>query len=201
MSRALIASLLITTLALFPSASVSAQTAEGCQPGEAPHFTFGFADLHAQIGDAMGDPVTCEFSDPNGTGDVHQRTTTGLAFWRKTTNTPTFTNGFEHWANTPNGWVTWTGASVDPPGTAGGQPPSGGTPYPDIVVQSFRQGCEGQNPDDGRKAACSCAINKIQAQYALADFLNLSAQIVQQGTLPQELTTLVLQCVLEQLGG
>jgi hypothetical protein len=203
MSRAVIASFLVAALALFPASSVAAQTAQGCQPGEVPHFTFGFADLKAEIGDAMGDPVTCEFSDPTGTGDVHQRTTTGLAFWRNSTNTPTFTNGFDHWANTPDGWVTWTGASVDPPISAVASPvPTGNAqPYPDFVVQSFMFGCEGQNPDDGRTAACGCAINKIQTTYTLTDFLNISTQIAQQGTLPQELTNIVLQCVLDQLTG
>jgi hypothetical protein len=203
MSRAVIASVLIVALALFPSQSVSAQTEQGCQAGEAPHFRFGFADLKTHIGDPMGEPITCEFSDPQGTGDVHQRTTTGLAFWRKSTNTPTFTDGFDHWANTPGGWTTWTGASVDPPGVASTTPAAsgGGAPYPEFVVQSFIQGCEGLNPDNQRKAACGCAINKIQASYSLADFLNFSAQIVQQGTLPQDLTTIVLQCVLQDLTG
>jgi hypothetical protein len=204
MSRAVVTTILIAVVALFPAQATAAQTAQGCQAGEAPHFLFGFADLKMQVGAAMGEPVTCEFSDPNGTGDVHQRTTTGLAFWRKSTNTPTFTNGFDHWANTPGGWVTWTGASVDPPATAGAPAAttaSGGTPYPDVVVQGFRMGCEGQNADIGRRAACGCAIGKIQATYSLADFLNLSAQIVQQGSLPQDLTSIVLQCVLEQLTG
>jgi uncharacterized protein len=64
----------------------------------------------------MGHPTTCEFSDPDGSGDVHQETSKGLAFWRKSTNTPTFTNGFQHWALTPQGLVTWVGNSIDPPG-------------------------------------------------------------------------------------
>ena len=51
----------------------------------------------------------------SGTGDMHQQTTKGLAFWRKGTNTATFTNGSEHWGNTPRGWVEWSGTSVDPP--------------------------------------------------------------------------------------
>src|SRR5262249_36337290 len=59
-----------------------------------------------------------EFADPNGTGDVHQTTTTGLAFWRKSTNTPTFTNGWEHWAHSSRGWLCWTGQSIDPTGDA-----------------------------------------------------------------------------------
>ena len=101
-----------------PVTSTAARPARGCGPGVAPHFVFGFADLKAQLGDAMGDPISCEFPDPNGTGDVHQQTTRGLAFWRKSTNTPTFTNGFEHWGHTPAGWVSWQGASIDPPRAA-----------------------------------------------------------------------------------
>jgi Pentapeptide repeats (8 copies) len=41
-----------------------------CAPGQAPQYVFGFADPKARIGDAMADPVTCEFPDPNGTGDI-----------------------------------------------------------------------------------------------------------------------------------
>ncbi len=97
------------------AARVAAQTAETqCAPGQSPQFVLGFADMQAMLGETMGQPTTCEFPDPNGTGDVHQQTSTGLAFWRKSTNTPTFTNGAEHWANTPTGWVYWTGTSIDP---------------------------------------------------------------------------------------
>jgi hypothetical protein len=91
------------------------QTGNRCAIGSVPGFTFGFATLKARLGDAMGEPVTCEFADPNGTGDVHQQTTKGLAFWRKGTNTPTFTNGSQHWGYTPAGWVEWNGTSIDPP--------------------------------------------------------------------------------------
>jgi hypothetical protein len=103
-------------MALLPGWA-SAQGTE-CPAGQAPHYVFGFADLSAFIGAEMGQPLTCEFADPNGTGDIHQRTTNGLAFWRKSTNTPTFTDGFDHWGHTPAGWVHWTGASIDPPPTA-----------------------------------------------------------------------------------
>src|SRR4051794_202477 len=97
---------------LLPATAQSVDT--HCSAGQTPQFVLGFADMKAMLGEAMGQPVTCEFPDPNGTGDVHQQTTTGLAFWRKTTNTPTFTNGSEHWANAPSGWVYWTGSSIDP---------------------------------------------------------------------------------------
>jgi uncharacterized protein len=96
-------------------ASALASTANRCAAGQTPHFVFGFADLHTRLGDQMGQAVTCEFPDPKGTGDVHQQTLNGLAFWRKSTNTPTFTNGDDHWAQTSGGFVHWTGSSIDPP--------------------------------------------------------------------------------------
>lgn len=108
-------------LLLIPAGAQAAPTF--CSPGRVPQFVFGFADLRTMLGDVMGQPATCEFPDPNGTGDVHQRTTSGLAFWRKDTNTPTFTNGSEHWASTPAGWVYWTGTSIDPVADAQPWPP------------------------------------------------------------------------------
>jgi hypothetical protein len=113
------------SLSLVP-VTISAQSATSCAPGQTPRYVFGFANLKAAMGAPMGEPTTCEFADPNGTGDVHQRTSTGLAFWRKSTNTPTFTNGFTHWALTNEGLVAWTGDSIDPPGTV--LPPATATP-------------------------------------------------------------------------
>ncbi|MDQ3811395.1 MAG: hypothetical protein M3336_14000, partial [Chloroflexota bacterium] len=86
-----------------------------CPAGAIPRLTFGFADLKARLGEVMGEPLTCEFADPSGSGDMHQQTTRGLAFWRKSTNTPTFTNGTDYWARTAAGWLEWQGASIDPP--------------------------------------------------------------------------------------
>lgn len=106
--------LLVATALLASPFPAAAQQQTFCGPGQAPRYVFGFADLKEQLGEAMGEPLTCEFPDPNGTGDVHQQTTTGLAFWRKRTNTPTFTNGWEHWGRTPAGWVYWLGSSIDP---------------------------------------------------------------------------------------
>ena len=42
-----------------------------------------------------------------------QLTTQGLAYYRKVLNTPIFTDGFRHWASTPDGLVAWVG-TVDP---------------------------------------------------------------------------------------
>ncbi|MBI4492514.1 MAG: hypothetical protein HY690_06945 [Chloroflexi bacterium] len=62
-----------------------------------------------------------------------QQTTRGLAFYRKSTNTATFTNGFEHWALTTNGLLYWTGDSIDPPGVAAPSPAP--TPAPAATPQ------------------------------------------------------------------
>ena len=115
MPRLFRALVIVGALLLTLATPTAAQGTNRCPPGQVPHYTAGFADLKAYIGAPMGNPVTCEYPDPKGTGDVHQQTTTGLAFWRKATNTPTFTNGFDHWGHTPAGWVTWTGSSIDPP--------------------------------------------------------------------------------------
>lgn len=128
----LLAGLALLAGLLVPPATAAAQSTF-CAPGQAPGFVFGFADLKAFIGDPMGTATTCEFPDPNGTGDVHQRTTTGLAFWRRATNTPTFTNGYEHWGRTAAGWVCWVGSSIDPPPDAsgcGGEAPPMAAPGP-----------------------------------------------------------------------
>ncbi len=86
-----------------------------CGPGAGPDFSFGFATLRTMIGDPMGAALSCEYGDPHGSGDVLQATTTGLAFYRVSTNTPTFTDGWNHWGLTPDGVVFWTGGSIDPP--------------------------------------------------------------------------------------
>lgn len=104
----------------------ASQGADRCTAGQVPGSGSGFADLKERLGAIMGEPATCEFPDPNGTGDVNQQTTTGLAFWRKATNIPTFTNGWDHWGWTEAGLVYWTGSSIDPPGA--GEVPTLATP-------------------------------------------------------------------------
>ena len=104
----------VLCLLLASATPTSAQSARGCGPDESPSYVFGFADLHDWLGETMGAPLTCEYADPNGTGDTEQNTSVGLAFWRKSTNTPTFTDGSSHWALTEHGRLTWTGTSIDP---------------------------------------------------------------------------------------
>jgi hypothetical protein len=85
-----------------------------CQAGQQPEFALGVADLKRQLGDTMGNPVECEHPS-SASGDTVQRTTTGLAAYRRATNTVTFTDGWRHWALTPRGLVTWEGGQSDPP--------------------------------------------------------------------------------------
>lgn len=96
--------------------AASLQPEGPCQAGLAPRFVLGFAALAVELGPVMGEPLECERSNPEN-GDTLQRTTTGLAFYRKSTNTPTFTDGTKHWALTQTGLTFWSGAAVDPPAT------------------------------------------------------------------------------------
>ena len=100
-----------------PTPAALAQAAPHCSPGTSPRFSNGFASLKSALGDIMGEPIECEHTQGSN-GDVLQRTSTGLSFWRKSTNTPTFTDGYRHWALTPRGLVAWVGDAIDPPATA-----------------------------------------------------------------------------------
>jgi hypothetical protein len=119
MHRLFLSLLLVLGTQLALATGVSAQGAPHCEGAlELPRFTFGFAALEERVGPTMGTPVSCEYADPNGSGDTLQDTTTGLAFWRKATNTATFTNGWDHWAISDMGQVHWTDPSIDPPANA-----------------------------------------------------------------------------------
>jgi len=62
----------------------------------------------------MGEALECERS-VDDQGNTQQKTTTGLAYYRKHLNTACFTTGWDHWALRPEGLVHWTGDAVDPP--------------------------------------------------------------------------------------
>ena len=85
-----------------------------CQPGQTPAFVNGLATLKEQVGDVMGAPVECEHL-ASVVGDTVQQTSTGLAAYNSLTNTDTFTDGWRHWALTPNGLVRWEGTESQPP--------------------------------------------------------------------------------------
>jgi hypothetical protein len=121
-TRILGAFVALTILLAQPAPVALAQGAPFCAPGTRPQFTHGFAALKAALGPVMGEPVECEHNDGDS-GDIVQQTTTGLAFWRRSTNTPTFTDGYRHWALLSQGLVAWEGSSIDPPPNARGATP------------------------------------------------------------------------------
>jgi len=107
------------TVAARPLASSRAPVATNACTTAAPRFVHGTAALKAGIGAAMGEPVDCE-RVVDAAGDTEQRTTTGLAYYRAHSNIAAFTNGWDHWALTPEGIVHWTGDDLQPP--PGGEP-------------------------------------------------------------------------------
>jgi hypothetical protein len=140
---------------LLASASASSAAAPTyCGVGEWPHFALGFAGLQAQLAVVMGGPTECEHADVTN-GDTLQSTTTGLAFYRKSTNTPTFTDGFNHWALTSAGLVAWSGEGIDPPEGAAVIGPLAAGPgyvYPTVTAPENVPGlvCQRTNPSCGR---------------------------------------------------
>jgi hypothetical protein len=104
------------TIAPKPAASTSSPTvaqSAGCT-ATAPRFVLGAAALKATLGAPMGDPIECE-RVVDAEGNTEQKTTTGLAYYRARNNIAAFTNGFDHWAQTPTGVVHWVGDDVEPP--------------------------------------------------------------------------------------
>jgi hypothetical protein len=105
-------------------AGVVAQTAArrptnpNVQPGSCdsaqPQFTGGIAKLKVALGSHMGEPVECERAT-SPQGDTQQKTTIGLAYYRKVLNVACFTTGWDHWALVNGALVHWTGEAVDPP--------------------------------------------------------------------------------------
>ena len=120
---------LIWVLHITPHSGVSAQVRPHCRPDQTPQFPLALASLKAEIGPAMGEPIECEHTSPEG-GDVLQRTTRGLAIHSGAFDRPAFTNGHDHWALTPGGVAYWTGwhAGMAPPGTVA----SGGEADPQL---------------------------------------------------------------------
>ncbi len=92
----------------------SAPDAPYCAPGVRPGFSDGVTALATQVGDAIGTPVECEHAIRSN-GDSVQLTSTGLVAYDRLSNTVSFTDGWHHWANTPDGLVEWEGSESAPP--------------------------------------------------------------------------------------
>jgi len=98
-----------------PPRAASAMVAVGlCNPSQ-PRFVGGSAQLRTTLGTTMGEPIDCE-RIVDSEGNTQQKTTTGLAYYRKQLKATCFTNGWDHWAVRADGsLVHWAGDAVDPP--------------------------------------------------------------------------------------
>ncbi len=109
--------LIVCALLALTALPTVAAAHSACSGGGAVELGVGFRDLADLLGALVGEPLECEHADAS-TGDVVQQTSTGLLYWRKSTNTPTFTNGDQHWALRGEQILQWSGDSVDPPDDA-----------------------------------------------------------------------------------
>jgi hypothetical protein len=114
MRRLLATAALLDALLAPGAATAQTEPVPFCPAGQTPEFTMGFKALYDRLFFEMGEPVECEHLDP-ASGDVVQRTTTGVAVYRPATNTPSFVSGTRHWALTARGLLFWDGGSADPP--------------------------------------------------------------------------------------
>ncbi|MGE3269341.1 MAG: L,D-transpeptidase [Chloroflexota bacterium] len=107
---------ILTALLLTPSVA-AAQAAPFCAQGQAPQLGEQFSELQAWVGDRIGAPLECPHVDA-GSGDTHQQTANGLAYFQPDSQTAVFTDGWRHWALVDGRQVTWAGQSPTPPVTA-----------------------------------------------------------------------------------
>jgi hypothetical protein len=84
-----------------------------CDPAQ-PQFAGGLAALKKVLGPTMGEPLECEHA-VSAVGDTQQKTTTGLAYYRKQLNAACFTTGWDHWGLVRDGLLQWSGDAIDPP--------------------------------------------------------------------------------------
>jgi hypothetical protein len=110
----------VPTLPTAPAPIVPAAPPANEPDSQTYEFVLGFADLKGQMGGLMGDPVEAEHGNDDNC-DTQQLTTTGLAYWRCSTNVTGFTSfpdGVEHWALAPQGLLEWASTDADPPSDA-----------------------------------------------------------------------------------
>jgi hypothetical protein len=85
-----------------------------------PDFGPPFDFLKTQLGPTMGSALEPVENVPDSC-DTQQRTSTGLAYWRCSTNVVAFAadpDGLSHWAWVDNALVSWVSDSADPPADA-----------------------------------------------------------------------------------
>jgi Transglycosylase SLT domain len=103
------------------------------QPTPGPVLDEGFL-LLANQGVDMGQPV--QPPTTNADGVVTQITTQGMAYWLSDNNQASFTDGYNRWAWTESGLVSWQGDSLTPEWPA---PVPGLAPSPKLTALTPRE--------------------------------------------------------------
>jgi hypothetical protein len=138
-------------------------------PATGDQFVLGFAQLKAALGPIMGDPTEAEHGNEDNC-DTQQLTTTGLAYWRCSTNLVSFAafpDGAMHWASAPpaQGLIEWSG-NADPPADA-------------LTILNAAQPTEEDDPPLG--TACIAAAPLPSVACAAGDSLGAQAAIQNPG--------------------
>src|ERR1700687_2769309 len=102
---------------------------------DGPRLALEFAELASRLGTRVGDATECQHAD-SPSADLQQSTTTGLLYLRRSTNTPTFTDGAEHWALRGGQVLNWSTAEVDPPQSSQPVPATPATTAPTAPPRS-----------------------------------------------------------------
>ena len=131
----------------------------------------GEAGADARVA-VFGDPLTCPYPDPSGSGDILQQTQGGTLYWRwrgrNGEGVATYTDGARHWAlpyASNRQVVEWESGEVDPPVTASvvnpRVPPPTPAPYVAPVVDDPAAACAAWH-------AATANVQALQAQLAAA---------------------------------
>jgi peptidoglycan/xylan/chitin deacetylase (PgdA/CDA1 family) len=78
-----------------------------------PEFGLHMLDLHADVGDAMGQPLDCE-QPIDAAGDTIQPTSTGTAFYTIGIGAAISTDGYHRWELDPSGLSYWANPDATP---------------------------------------------------------------------------------------
>jgi peptidoglycan/xylan/chitin deacetylase (PgdA/CDA1 family) len=79
----------------------------------ASQFDDDLRPLRSAVGEVMGQPLDCENPTAAG-GEMVQATSTGTAWYRRSDNVATFTDGYHRWELSPDGLTYWASPDAVP---------------------------------------------------------------------------------------